>query len=105
MIPPEEEGEIDPRAKVADEISEWAQMEEADGMRSRFGKPPRPPPPAAPGEEPLMPEEGMGGDTAAIPGVELTEDGEEPPADGAAAASDEEIDPEMLKALLAALGG
>jgi len=109
MIPIEQEEEgSDPRAKVIDEIMQWAQMEEADGMRSRYGKPPRPPPPGE--EEPFGAAEGPPAQEE-IPGVEPAEDGEGMPPSGGLEAvaingdAQQELDPEMLKALLASMGG
>lgn len=100
---PEEE-ELDPRRQVLDEITQWAQLGEADGMRERYGKPPREPPSEdALGEGP----EGEAG-SEPIPGVELTEDGEPPPPEGgelATGGEEEELDPELLRAALAAMGG
>lgn len=112
MDPTEEEA-LDPRDRVLNEIQQWAKLGEADGMRSRNGRPPRPPMEDEMGGEPGMemadpmepdPELGdaLGGELGeeGIPGVEPTEDGEAPPAGG-----DEALDEEQLKALLAAMGG
>jgi hypothetical protein len=112
---PEEE-ELDPRRQVLADLTKWAQLGEADGMRERYGKPPRPADPLEVGnlmpseDEQLLPEEGMGGGMASpddpelpgsIPGVEPTED-DEPPAPGA---EGEELDEEKLMRALAAMGG
>ena len=101
MMPMKEEDDADPRAKVIQEIMEWAQGEEADGMRGRYGKPPRPPPP---GEEEPFAAEGAPMEEE-IPGVEPPEDGEGMPPSGGLEPDGDELDPEQLKALLASMGG
>lgn len=107
MPPPEDDSAL--QSRVLDELLEYASRgQERDG-RQRLGKP-LPDMPEPEMEEELMPEEGLGGGMAGPDDPELPGHipGMDPPEDAGSEGGvpgEEEMDPEALKAALAAMGG